>query len=207
MKFRIDVADDVLTFDEAAHEYRLNNIVLPSVTQIIQSAGLVDFSKVPADVLQLAQERGTAVHTACELYDRDRLDYTSIDPVVWPYLEAWIKFKQQTRFIILSSETILYARYRYAGRLDRIGMMEDTPTIIDIKTSNIISQATGVQTAAYLHAYCEMGLSRIAQKKYKRFAIHLYDNGKYEIEPYDNPQDWPVFLAALQIYHYHRRAV
>ena len=198
---------DTMTFDEAAHEYRLNGIVLPSVTKIIQVAGLVDFSKVPADVLQRAQERGTAIHTACELYDRDKLDYASLDPVVWPYLEAWIKFKQQTGFLVKFSETIVYSRHGYAGRLDRLGMMESTPAIIDIKTSKIISQATGVQTAAYLHACHERGLFGMAKEKYKRFAIHLYDNGKYEIEPYDSPQDWPVFLAALQIYHYHRRAI
>ena len=198
--------DNTLTFDDAAHEYRLNGTVLPSVTKIIQDAGLVDSSKVPDDVLRRAQERGTAVHTACELYDRDKLDYASLDPVVWPYLEAWIKFKQQTGFLVKFSETIVYSRHGYAGRLDRIGMMNNTPAIIDIKTSKIISQATGVQTAAYLNACHEMMITSFA-KKYKRFAIHLYDDGKYEIEPYDSPQDWPVFLAALQIYHYHRRAV
>lgn len=195
----------MIDFDETTHEYRLDDIVFPSVTQIIQGAGLVDFSKVPDDVLRLAQERGTAVHTACELYDSDKLDYTSIDAVVWPYLEAWIKFNRQARFVVKLSETIVHSQHGYAGRLDRVGTMNKTLAIIDIKTSKIISQATGVQTAAYLHACHEMGLTN-AIKKYRRFAIHLYDDGKYEIEPYDNPQDWPVFLAALQIYHYHRRA-
>ena len=45
-----------LTFDEAAHEYRLDGRRLPSVTQLL--APLVDYSKVPRETLERAQALG-----------------------------------------------------------------------------------------------------------------------------------------------------
>ena len=179
-----------LIFDADKHEYRLAGKVLPSVTQIIGAAGLVDFSRVPPERLLLAQERGTAVHKACDLHDKGTLDYASLDPLVWPYLEAWVLFRNQTGFHVDQAELPIYSiKHGYAGTFDRIGMLQD-PALIDIKTSEIISQATGVQTAAYLFACDEIGMLGMPIKKYKRFALHLFDNGKYELEPYTNPQDW-----------------
>ncbi len=195
---------DALTFDPEKHEYRLGGKVLPSVTEIIRSAGLVDFSRVPPETLRMARERGTAVHAACHLYDHGTLDYASLDAVIWPYLEAWDKFIRQSNVMFDMSEHAVYSRHGYAGTFDRLAMVAGKPAILDIKTSEIISQATGVQLSAYLKAAEECGYLRNA-KKHQRFAVHLYDNGKYELEPYTSEQDWSVFLACLQIYHFKRR--
>ena len=199
---------DALTFDPGKHEYRVGGKVLPSVTEIIRSAGLVDFSKVPPETLRMAQERGKAVHAACHLYDHGTLDYASLDPVIWPYLEAWDKFVRQADVTIHMTEHSVHStRHGYAGTFDRLALIAGKPAMIDIKTSEIISQATGVQIIAYVNAAEESGCGLgLPAKKYKRFAVHLYDNGKYELEPYTSEQDWPVFLAALQIFHFKRRA-
>ena len=199
---------DALTFDPEKHEYRLGGKVLPSVTEVISSAGLVDFSRVPAETLETARQRGTAVHSACNLYDHGTLDYASLDPVIWPYLEAWDKFVRQADVTIHMTEHPVHStKHGYAGTFDRLALVANKPAMIDIKTSEIISQATGVQTIAYLHAAEESGCGLgLPAKKYKRFAVHLFDNGKYELEPYTSEQDWSVFLACLQIYHFKRRA-
>ena len=180
--------------------------MLPSVTEIMRSAGLVDFSRVPPETLRMAQERGTAVHAACNLYDHGTLDYASLDPVIWPYLEAWDKFVRQAGVIIHKTERSVHSRHGYAGTFDRLVTMAGLPAMIDIKTSELISQATGVQTIAYLKAAEESGYLGMPAKKYQRFAVHLYDNGKYELEPFISEQDWSVFLACLQIHHFKRRA-
>ena len=197
---------DALTFDPEKHEYSVNGKILPSVTEVIRSAGLVDFSKVPPETLRMAQERGTAVHAACHLYDAGTLDYASLDAVIWPYLEAWDKFVRQADVVIDMAEHAVWSKHGYAGTFDRLATMAGKPVILDIKTSEIISQATGVQLSAYLKAAEETGCIGMVAKKYQRFAVHLYDNGKYELEPYTSEQDWSVFLACLQIHHFKRRA-
>ena len=202
---RIPVSD-ALTFDPEKHEYRVGGKVLPSVTEILRSAGLVDFSRVPPETLRMAQERGTAVHAACHLYDSGTLDYASLDAVIWPYLEAWDKFIRQADVAIHMTEHPVHSKHGYAGTFDRLAMVAGKPSILDIKTSEIISQATGVQTSAYLRAAEECNCLGMPAKKYQRFAVHLYDNGKYELEPYTSGQDWPVFLACLQIHHFKRRS-
>jgi len=195
----------VLTFDQEKHEYRLDGKVIPGVTSVLSSAGLVDFSRVPADTLRLAQERGTAVHAACALHDVGKLDYAALDPAIWPYLEAWITFCKQTGFVLNMAEHVVHSqKHGYAGTFDRLGMMNG-PVIIDIKTSEVASQATGVQLAAYLQATSESDCLGMPAKNYKRFAVHLYDNGQYELEHYTSPQDWAVFQAALQIHHFKQR--
>src|SRR5690348_16409857 len=88
---------DELLFEPDNHVYTVNGIVVPSVTQILEP--LVDFSKIPAAVLEYAKLRGEAVHLACELYDQNDLDIDNLDTVIVPYLEAWIKFKADTGFV------------------------------------------------------------------------------------------------------------
>ena len=55
----------VLTFDPEKHEYRINGVLVPSVSQIL--APLYDFSKIPRDVLERKRQIGTAIHKAIEL--------------------------------------------------------------------------------------------------------------------------------------------
>src|SRR5690606_20318453 len=93
---------DDLIFEPDNHEYRHRGVVVPSVTQILGS--LVDMSAIPQDKLEYARARGQAVHLACELYDQDDLDMASLDEVIVPYLEAWIKFKKEAGFIVSSIE-------------------------------------------------------------------------------------------------------
>jgi hypothetical protein len=68
-----------LEFDAATHTYRLDGELVPSVTTVLKSVGLVEYSHIPQDVLQAAAHRGTAVHYALELLDRGELDYESLD--------------------------------------------------------------------------------------------------------------------------------
>lgn len=69
-------------FDPVAHRYTLDGRVLPSVTQILR--GLDDFSHVPARVLERARDRGTRVHSACNLDVLGTLDEATVDDEVAP---------------------------------------------------------------------------------------------------------------------------
>lgn len=110
-----------LVFSEEDHCYKLNNVVIPSVTQILKCCGISDFSKVPIDVLERARLFGTAVHKACELFDKGTLDERTLDPNLWPYLDGWVACKKEYAFEFVENENPLVSTiYRVAGTPDRI---------------------------------------------------------------------------------------
>ncbi len=186
------------------HSYTKDGIPVPGVTKVIREAGLVDFSMIPADIMERAQKYGTATHLACELYDRGTLDDKLLDPLLRGSLNAWIKFRKDTGFVPLGIEEKVYsAKYGYAGTLDRRGMLHDIHSLIDLKSGADFGKATGPQTAAYENAVNEK--LPFKQRIKKRYSVLLKENGLYKIEPYEGKSDFSVFLAALTLRNWRMR--
>lgn len=140
-----------LHFDEGAHRYTYNGVMVPNVTSVLE-ATLDQFAHVPADRLEYAREIGQAVHTATALYDLDDLVFDSVPLAVLPYLEAWIRFRSETGFMPSGiEERVFHPRHFYAGTLDRTGELFGVDSLIDIK-SGVLMPSVGPQTAAYLEA-------------------------------------------------------
>ena len=77
---------DMLTFDPLAHRYVLDGERLPSVTQILQASGLINFSKIPQPILIAARDRGSAVHQAAHYYNEGDLDVAEFEQDFPEYL-------------------------------------------------------------------------------------------------------------------------
>jgi hypothetical protein len=188
-------------FDQEKHEYTLNGLRLPSVTQILESVGLSpDFSGVPAADLEFARQRGSAVHLATAYDDRGDLDEDSLDPRIAPYLEAWRQFRRDFHFEPTEIEFMFYSKkHGYAGTLDRFGPSDLAPyTLIDLKTAAKVDlTATGPQTGAYSAGYCEF-TGQALLKQIKRYAVQLQPDGYKLIECKDR-QDFDAFLHALSL--------
>ena len=188
-----------LTFDAELHEYRLDNISVPSVTQIIGGAGLSDFSKVNPDILKRSQSFGTATHLACTFNDKNQLDIKSLDPALEPYLEAWILFKRDfgiTEFKEIEKQ-VYSTKYQYAGCLDRLTIINNELTLIEIKTTSIMPKTTKLQLAGYLIAFNEG--KKFNEKIKNRIAVRLKGNGSYNTESYNDNIDISAFLGALAL--------
>lgn len=118
---------DMLEFDELTHRYTLAGERLPSVTQILQASGLIDFSKIPGPILLGAKARGTAVHKALHYYNEGDLDveeFCAMFPEYAPYVEAWIQFRATSGFVLATSVEQLGALShikRYSVRLRKDG--------------------------------------------------------------------------------------
>lgn len=149
---------DAFTFDEEKHEYRLNGVVLPSITQSIAAAGLIDTEWYS----ELGRWRGTQVHTATQMDDEDELDEDSLDGVygfvpgeLFSYLEQWRTFRETYEFEPTLIEELMYhAVHLYGGRIDRAGTIKHnqhrTKCVVEIKTGASVG-ATAEQTAAQVH--------------------------------------------------------
>ncbi len=187
-----------LTLDPVAHIYRNERgDIVPSVTQILQCAGLVDFSGIRPEVLELAAERGTVVHAITEYLDKGTLDEDSIDPALAGYVEGYKAFKKQYGInkCISIEKQIYHKTLGYAGTLDRIGTLADeTLMLFDIKTG-CKEAAHEIQLAGYFNS-----LNAESRGHIKTIGtLYLSEDGKFEFVPADVKRAWPVFLAALNI--------
>jgi hypothetical protein len=185
----------MLSFDEAKHEYSYAGKKVPGVTSIL--APLVDYSMIPREVMERAQLLGQAVHKATELHDQDELDMDSLDPQLVPYLDAWIKFREEVDFHPVGVEgQIFHPTYRYAGTYDRLGEVRGEMAILDIKKMMTLGPVIGLQLAAYLAAHNHKHPGRPAVARY---ALGLRADGTYQLQRYDDPTDWPTFLSLLTL--------
>lgn len=182
-----------LTFDHATHTYRFEGRVVPSVTQCLKVANILDYRHIPQDVLQRAAIRGTAVHKACELWDLDKLDESTLDAEIGAYLEGWKAFIRETGWANARIEQRVYqAKYRYAGTFDRTGILGGGLVCLDIKTG-ILLDGHRNQLAAYT-------MTQPMPRRYRRIALQLTKEGRYKIAEFkigDLMGDFNKFLGAL----------
>lgn len=169
------------------HEYRTpSGVLVPNVTSILKGAGLVDDTWFT----EFARERGSAVHLATALYDRDELDMDTVHPLIMGYLTAWIKFRNDSKFEPQVIEEIVYnAEMGYAGTTDRAGRMGDKWVILDIKTG-AMSPVTALQLAAY---------QRCKPNYRTRLGVEIRENGTYRATEFNDRNDWNVFAGALAL--------
>jgi hypothetical protein len=183
------------------HEYFLGDRRLESVTEILGGATLTDY--------RFSQEwymaRGRYIHAASEMIDRNSLDWTTLDPVLVPYCEAYRSFVEDCRPIVAVSEKPLYhAQHLFAGTPDRVVRMYDRMVVIDIKSGAPIA-ANWLQVAAYRE------LVQVNEDIHatQGAILCLQDDGKYRLKTCnlkDMKRDYQIFLAALTVVRWKKEA-
>lgn len=181
-----------LVFDAESHTYRFNGQLVPGVTTILKP--ITDFSAVPPQVLAAAAQFGTAVHLACELDDLGELDESQLDPALVPYLYGWRKFSvdHAVQWSLIEA-AVYHPTFRYAGTLDRFGLVDGLNTVVDIKSSAQLYPSVGPQLSAYANAL-PPGTTAV-----KRMAVQLKADGTYTAKEYSDPTDWPLFCSLLTV--------
>lgn len=178
-----------MKFDPITHTYTENGRRLLSVTEILRRGGLAPLPPV-AD-LEWYADRGTKIHRCCELLDRNELDWSSVDPRIEGYVQAWAAFRDETGFRPKAIEKpIQHKDLGYAGTPDRTGFLNRIPAVLDIKTG-AIPDWTRYQLAAYASA---LG------GDWWRIAVRISGDGKFSMKPYPRTmfrQDLGPFLEAL----------
>lgn len=198
--------DDKFSFDEATHTYYYDGFEVPSVTQIMKNAGIIDDRFYNEE----ARIRGSAVHLATQYLDEGDLDWDSLDDLIVPYVKAYQKFKLDSGFVPEFIEKRIYHKAKpgmavcidYAGTLDRAGifadflpqkrcdLIRDKYAVIDLKTGSIPEWA-GIQLAAYA-----LGL---LPKMPRRFALLLKKDGKYKLQEFKKSSDYGAFYGACHM--------
>lgn len=192
----------MIQFDESKHEYTLDGVRIPGVTEILSPITADGYSKINPAVLERAAMKGTLVHEWCEMFDYGCAEDFMPSEVV-PYCQAYADFIRDYRPAWEKIEDIVYSDYYgYAGRLDRFGRIDGELSVVDIKTIASPSMKTHIsvccQTAAYAYA---IGLSDA-----KRYALYLKPDGEYrlfdceEYEEKNNFGGWDIFSTLLTLH-------
>lgn len=181
-----------LTFNSELHEYRIDGQVVPSVTQILSEAGLIDDRWYTEE----SQLRGRTVHVITALDDRGELDESLVTDEYQGYLNAWRLFKAETKceIVLLSIEKrVCNVAYEYAGTLDRlIGFPIPLVDLVDIKTGQP-EWWHKFQTAGYW-------MCNGSQQASGRRTIYLKSDGTWKPQMHtQHAYDMDVFRAALTL--------
>ena len=172
----------------------MNKRKIPAVTEIMKFVTDYKYSIVPESILEQAQNKGTIVHFAAEVYNKT--GYAGIDKQYKGYLDAYIKWIND--FSIdrtkIESEVKTYNKgLNYAGTID---MIYNKDTIIDIKTTfQLDLDSVSVQTSAYKKAINNFGYN-----VKDCYVLRLKSDGNYE---YIKLKDrFNIFLACLTLYNF-----
>ena len=178
-------------FEEKDHRYLLDGTEIPSVTQVLTAEGFIDARWYTDE----GRARGLAVHIATHLYDEDDLDWNTVQPVIMPYLEAYVRFRGETVFVPQEIEVPhCHEKYRFGGRPDRRGKWKLTKgkILLDVKSGGVEPWA-GLQLGGYELFYDDPS---------ERYALELRSNGTYKLHPFEDRNDSRVFLSALACFNW-----
>ncbi len=188
-----------LEFEESTHTYRLNGFVIPSVSAVMEPLNRDKYKGISESVLDVAANRGTAIHNAIENYIR--FGIVDIPEDFKGYMDAFIDWHtlRNPQPIVLEYRTC-HKILRYGGTVDNVSEINGVPTLIDYKTTVAENSKTfGVQLEAYAKCLEGQGIN-IGRK----MILHLAKNGKWkEVEyPVNDAEKWAVFSSLKVVYDY-----
>lgn len=196
-----------LQFDDVKHQYKVNGKIIPSVSEIIGPITYSNF-RVQQNVVDQAAHRGTMAHSTTALYDMGALeDESSLSPDEAFYLKAWRDFCHDYKPDWQYIELPLACR-TFAGTIDRIGIIDGTITIVDIKTTSSMDRVHKVALACQIAGYWDLcQLNDIDAKYWNSFGVQLKKDGSYAVydtmtirEKYEfDPVEWFHTLQNLNI--------
>lgn len=200
-------------YDDPSHTYWLDGREIPGFSRILQDVGVVDLSSIPPKVLEKARERGEKVHLACQFYDQNRMDWTSLDEELLGRVMAWIRFCQDCKFkpAMCGIEVPTYHKqFLYGITPDRYGILSfkgvNHPAVVEIKNTYAEEQDKwGMQVAAQEAALKSHGKLDPKAENVLRFSVNLKADGTYVLQLHDDPTALNKFMSCLCVYGLKRK--
>jgi len=191
------------TFDATKHEYTIEGRVVPGVTEILGDTGLRELF---FDYEWYA-EKGSKIHLACHYHNKGTLAWETVDPLIYGYVEAYLKFKRECNVEVLESEYVCFNYILlYGTTIDTISeldfMSQRGWAIVEIK-SGAPQPSDALQTAGQILAL--RGSLTGWSKVNRRFVLYLKENGTYKLVENVDQADMLDFEAACRVYHRKRR--
>ena len=184
-----------LEFYEAEHKYTLDGEEIPSVSEILRFATREVYQETDSFAMEAAADRGKRVHKAAE--ELDRTGRCECDGDIEGYVIAYRNFLREHDVKWDAIEKPVYDESAwYAGTIDRAGLLDKQPVILDIKTTKKISGKHKLLYSAQLTAYKYAYTTNLYDTKL--MILQLHEDGTYKLIPIkDNPT---VFTACKSLH-------
>lgn len=181
-------AAPVFRFDEAEHAYFLDDVRIPSVTQLIERGGLL--GEAARYYTEASRDRGHEVHRLTAQYDLT--GYAPVDGPCGGYVKGYIDAMKALSPDWTDIEVAAYhAGYRFAGRPDRVGPVFRVPTVLEIKSA-AKAKHHPIQTA--LQALLVSPEPRSMQ----RMTLYLKDSARWCLDEHTDGRDFDTALRLIQ---------
>ena len=188
-----------LEFDDQKHIYRLNGVVLPSVSTIIEPLTAIKYQGINSNTLDNAARKGTAIHNSIENFIK--FGFEDVAPEYRTFFDAFLEWWNDKQPIVIASELRIYHKLlRYGGTLDLLAIIDDKVTLVDYKTTYEVSDMTcGVQLEGYAQALLSHGI-KVEEKQ----ILHLKKDAKHKVHKYPgaDANRWRVFGSLKNVYDY-----
>lgn len=160
-----------LEYIDDTHTYLVDGIIVPSITQLIKMKFNNKYDAVPKEVLKKAADKGTAMHLAIELYEKENKESDLVELKNYKFLKKHLKWQ------VIASEIPIILFYNdkpiAAGRLDQVIEMNGKKGINDLKrTASFDKEYVALQTNLYRIGYKQSYGSEIDFVS----GLHLRDN-------------------------------
>ena len=184
-----------LSFTASTHEYldTATGEVLPSVTQMLQIAGLVNSDWFTAE----SAARGTAVHQLCADWDHDAIqDLGALKSPHKAYLLAHVDAMRKIKPEILCIEqALMHERWRFAGTPDRVVKIYGRLSVLELKSGQAHSSHL-VQTA--LQAMLVSAKTGVPAESIGRFGLYLKGTGRFTFEAFTRRRDFDCAMTVIR---------
>ncbi len=192
-----------LEFEDKTHTYTLDGIVIPSVSEIMEPLSKEKYKGISESTLNKAAEKGTAVHNSIENYIKFEID--DVPPEHRGYFDAFLDWCKLYKPDVVESELKIYHKLlKYGGTIDILAYIDGVLTLIDIKTTSVLSDMTcGVQLEAYTQALKSLGIA-----VERKLILQLKKTRKYVIREYPtmDTERWRVFGSLKCVYDYIKKS-
>lgn len=184
------------TYDPVNHIYRIDGVRVPSVTQVLTDAGVIDDRWFTDE----SRERGRIVAAATALYDQGKLDMGRVPEHCQPYVQAWIDWRVAvgiTNDDFIEIETPRWnTTFRYGGKSDAIAWIYGRRTVVEKKTGSV-ARWHKWQTAGYRDMLSPM-------EEYRRMAVYLNPGKPAKVAWHEGQRDMDAWRMFVGDYHLKR---
>lgn len=123
-----------LAFEDETHTYRLNGLVIPSVSTVMEPLKNELYKGIGDSTLANAADKGTIVHNAIENYIK--FGIIDIPPEHQGYFDGFLEFWNKYNPQVVGSEIRVYHKLLgYGGTVDLLAYIGDKLTLVDYKTT------------------------------------------------------------------------
>lgn len=137
----------MIEFIEETHQYVLDGVLVPSVSEILHFIFPDKYKGVDKEILNKKAIYGTGLHEAIEMYEiniqimtLDEAFNTTVFSKKLNYIQEaslrqYIKLKRKNNIHVMDQEQIIHYEDLYAGRFDMIAKIGGKMCLCDIKTT------------------------------------------------------------------------